>query len=127
MHHDAGLTMTQDRPDKAELLDALIEYLMEQLFPTLDGELAFHARVSANLLTILKRELELGEQMDADELVRLKALLNREDGSLYDLTRDLAQQIRAGDLDSEHDEVLSEVKRTVEDKLKVVSPKYLKS
>lgn len=117
--------MTQDRPNKAELLDAVIEYLMDRLFPTLDGELAFHARVSANLLTILKRELDLGAQMDADELGRLRALLDRDDASLNDLTRELAARIRAGDLDG-RDDVLAEVKRTVEDKLKVVSPKYLR-
>ncbi len=121
--------MTQDRPNAQELLDAVIEYLMERLFPTLDGELAFHARVSANLLTILKRELALGEQMDTDEFDRLRALLQRDDGSfgesLGDLTRDLAAQIRSGDLDARRDDVLADVKRTVEDKLKVVSPKYL--
>ena len=118
--------MTQDRPNKAELLDAVIEYLMEQLFPTLDGELAFHARVSANLLTILKRELEQGQEMDAEELDRLRALLGREDGSLSGLTQDLAQRIRSGDLDGQRDQVLADVKRTVENKLRVVSPKYLK-
>jgi AcrR family transcriptional regulator len=121
--------MTQDRPNKAELLDAVIEYLMDRLFPTLNGELAFHARVSANLLTILKRELDLGPQMDADELGRLHTLLDRDDASLDeslgDLTRDLAAQIRAGNLDGRRAEVLADVKRTVEDKLKVVSPKYL--
>jgi hypothetical protein len=121
--------MTQDRPNAQELLDAVIEYLMKRLFPTLDGELAFHARVSANLLTILKRELALGEQMDTDEFDRLRALLQRDDGSfgesLGDLTRDLAAQIRSGDLDARRDDVLADVKRTVEDKLKVVSPKYL--
>ncbi len=117
--------MTQDRPNKAELLDAVIEYLTDRLFPTLDGELAFHARVSANLLTILKRELDQGTQMDADELERLRALLGRDHGSLDDLTRDLAERIRTGDLDSRRDQVMAEVKRTVEDKLKVVSPKYL--
>lgn len=116
--------MTQDRPNKAELLDAVIEYLTDRLFPTLDGELAFHARVSANLLTILKRELELGESMDADELTRLRTLLDRDDGALDTLTRDLATQIRTGTLDGRTD-VLVDVKRTVEDKLKIVSPKYL--
>lgn len=117
--------MSQDRPDAQELLDAVIEYLTDQLFPTLDGELAFHARVSANLLAILKRELELGDQMDADELGRLRTLLRRDHGSRDDLTRDLAARIRRGDLDDRHHQVLAAVKRTVEDKLSVVSPKYL--
>lgn len=117
--------MTQDRPNKAELLDAVIEYLMDDLFPTLDGELAFHARVSANLLTILKRELDQGDQMDTDELARLQSLLKDDQASLDDMTRDLATKIRSGDLDSDRDQVMADVKRTVEDKLRVVSPKYL--
>jgi hypothetical protein len=119
--------MSQDRPNKAELLDAVIEYLMDELFPTLDGELAFHARVSANLLTILKRELELGEQMDADELGHLRARLKDDQGTLDTLTQTLANKIRAGDLDDQRAQVMADVKKTVEDKLRVVSPKYLQS
>jgi hypothetical protein len=119
--------MSQDRPNAQEILDSVIEFLMDRLFSTLEGELAFHVRVSANLLTILKRELEIGEQIESEELFRLRTLLDRANGTLEELTRDLAARIRSGDLDDRRDAVFAEVKRTVEDKLRIVNPKYLEN
>jgi aminoglycoside phosphotransferase (APT) family kinase protein len=48
------------RPTAAELLDAVREYLTGQVMPATSGQLAFHARVAANALAIVARELELG-------------------------------------------------------------------
>jgi len=48
------------RPTAAELLEAVREYLTDQVMPATPGQLAFHARVAANALAIVGRELELG-------------------------------------------------------------------
>jgi aminoglycoside phosphotransferase (APT) family kinase protein len=48
------------RPTASELLDAVREFLADQVMPGTDGQLAFHARVAANVLGIVARELELG-------------------------------------------------------------------
>ena len=48
------------RPTASELLDAVREYLTEPVLPGTSGQLAFHARVAANVLGIVARELELG-------------------------------------------------------------------
>ena len=48
------------RPTASELLDAVREYLTERVLPGTSGQLAFHARVAANVLGIVARELELG-------------------------------------------------------------------
>jgi aminoglycoside phosphotransferase (APT) family kinase protein len=48
------------RPTASELLDAVRGYLTDQVMPATDGQLAFHARVAANALAIVARELELG-------------------------------------------------------------------
>jgi aminoglycoside phosphotransferase (APT) family kinase protein len=48
------------RPTAGELLDAVREYLTGQVMPATSGQLAFHARVAANALAIVARELELG-------------------------------------------------------------------
>jgi aminoglycoside phosphotransferase (APT) family kinase protein len=48
------------RPTTSELLDAVRGYLTEQVLPATGGQLAFHARVAANALAIVARELELG-------------------------------------------------------------------
>jgi hypothetical protein len=42
------------------LLDAVREFLTGQVMPAASGQLAFHARVGANVLAIVARELELG-------------------------------------------------------------------
>jgi aminoglycoside phosphotransferase (APT) family kinase protein len=48
------------RPTASELLDAVREFLTGQVMPAATGQLAFHARVAANALAIVARELELG-------------------------------------------------------------------
>jgi aminoglycoside phosphotransferase (APT) family kinase protein len=48
------------RPTASELLDAVREFLTDQVMPATAGQLAFHARVAANALAIVARELELG-------------------------------------------------------------------
>jgi len=48
------------RPTASELLDAVRGYLYEQVMPATSGQLSFHARVAANVLAIVARELEAG-------------------------------------------------------------------
>ena len=48
------------RPTASELLEAVREYLLGSVMPGTTGQLAFHARVAANALAIVARELELG-------------------------------------------------------------------
>lgn len=48
------------RPTASELLDAVRGYLTDQVLAGTSGQLAFHARVAANALAIVARELDLG-------------------------------------------------------------------
>jgi len=48
------------RPTASELLDAVRAFLTEQVMPVTGTQVAFHARVAANVLGIVARELELG-------------------------------------------------------------------
>jgi hypothetical protein len=48
------------RPTASELPEAVREFLTGQVGPATTGQLAFHARVAANVLGIVARELELG-------------------------------------------------------------------
>ncbi len=52
------------RPTAAELLEAVSEFLTGQVMPATSGQLSFHARVAANVLGIVARELELGQPPD---------------------------------------------------------------
>ena len=76
--------MPSNRPTKEELLEAVIEFLEKRVMPELDKHTAFHTRVAANVLNIVRRELEQGPGLDAAERDRLKDLLGK-DGTLEGL------------------------------------------
>jgi aminoglycoside phosphotransferase (APT) family kinase protein len=56
----AALPAPYGRPSSSELLDAVRDFLTSQVMPATTGQLSFHARVAANALAIVARELELG-------------------------------------------------------------------
>src|SRR2546427_10614234 len=67
----------QDRPSVSELLDAVRAFLEEEVVPALDGPRQFHARVAANVLVIVGRELAGEEASLLAEWRRLAGLLGR--------------------------------------------------
>jgi aminoglycoside phosphotransferase (APT) family kinase protein len=56
------------RPTASELLDAVRGFLTDEVMPATSGQLSFHARVAANVLGIVARELELGSVPDDIDL-----------------------------------------------------------
>jgi hypothetical protein len=103
--------MPIDRPTAAELLQAVREHLTDTLAPTLEGQPAFHLRVATNVLAIVERTMADGDAMDQEERARLQELLGDE-GDLICLNRQLADQIRAGDLDEKRKTVLDHLRKT---------------
>ena len=113
----------QDRPNAAELLEAVREFVEHDAQPGLEGRAAFHARVAVNALGIVERELVLGPAIDAPVAARLTALLGQE-GSPRELAAALAAGIRDGALDQERDEVVDAVIALVRAKLAIANPRY---
>ncbi len=114
----------QDRPTAAELLEAIREFLAEDVMPAVDGRVQFHTRVAINALGMLEREARLGPELDAAERARLGALLGR-DGDVASLTTELARRIRDGSLDDRGRDVIAAVRESVRAKLLVSNPEYL--
>jgi len=56
------------RPTASELLDAVSGFLTDDVMPATTGQVAFHARVAANVLGIVAREIELGPAPAETEL-----------------------------------------------------------
>jgi aminoglycoside phosphotransferase (APT) family kinase protein len=56
------------RPTASELLDAVHGFLTDQVMPATGGHISFHARVAANVLGIVARELELGPMAPTTDL-----------------------------------------------------------
>ena len=68
------------RPTASELLEAVREFLTDQVMPGTSGQLAFHARVAANVLGTVAREIEMGPRPPggdlADEVAARLAVAN---------------------------------------------------
>jgi hypothetical protein len=101
-----------------------------------EGARRFHARVAANSLRIIRRELAREDEQLAAEWEGLDALLgaaHRPAGraALREAIRErnavLCERIAAGDADSGgwRESVLGHVRRTVRDKLRVTNPDWL--
>ena len=84
-----------DQPSSLELVTAVREFIEKHAMPELQGRTAFHARVAANALAIVARELEQGAPADSAERERLRPLL-QQDGTLAELNRQLCRRIRDG-------------------------------
>ncbi len=120
----------QDRPDRDELLKGVSDFLEQKVVPELEEPLRFHTRVAANLLKIIRRELELEPGLSAAELERLVELLGGEPGGgeasaeVLRLNEELARRIRAGQADEGpwRQEVLAHLKQTLIDKLTIANP-----
>ncbi|MFP6749327.1 MAG: DUF6285 domain-containing protein [Alphaproteobacteria bacterium] len=116
--------MPTDRPNAAELVEAVREFLTDHVAPNVEGQLAFHTRVAVNALAIVERTLAQGGAMDAAELARLKDLLQRE-GDLAELNAELSRAIRAGEMDGRKDALLAHLRQTAADKIALANPRYL--
>ncbi len=117
--------MPTDRPDAAELIEAVSEFLTTDVAPILEGRTAFQLRIALNLLATVQRTLSDGAAMDAEEQSRICDLL-RTDGNLEELNARLADMIKAGELDGRSVEVLDHLRQTVKDKLRLANPRYMK-
>jgi uncharacterized protein (DUF2267 family) len=107
-----------DQPDAATLLEAVREFLSEELEPQLDGRLRWHTKVAANVLAVVERELRLGPEQAVRHAERLQRLG-------FDSDAALADAIRTGQLDDRLDELAAELQEMVADKLAVARPQHI--
>jgi hypothetical protein len=98
------------RPTAAELVAAVADFLDNDVRQSTEGQVSFHARVAANVLRTVEREL-LDDRPAPD-------LLGYADES------DLSAAIRAGGLDDRAGEVLPALRALVRHRLSVAHPGY---
>ena len=115
----------QDRPTLRELLDAAEDFLRTDLRPQLSGAAQFHTLVTANVLSIIKRELDGYESFNAEEAERLRQLLGPgADGGLRELNFELCRRIRAGEIAIDRAELIDHLIRTTLAKGAIDNPRY---
>lgn len=106
------------RPSAAELVEAVREFLTGDVSEATEGRVNFHARVAANALAIVGRDLALAEAIYARHRHRLAGLGVESD-------RELADAIRSGALDHRFDEVASVALASATDRLAVNNPRWV--
>jgi len=124
-----------DRPTATELLAAVERFLEETAVPGLEGPARYHARVAANVVRIVARELATEDEHLAREWDGLAALLGSapeprpdERASLREAivarNEELVRHIREGDADAGpwRGDLIAHLSRVIADKLDVAQP-----
>ncbi|MEX2292182.1 MAG: phosphotransferase family protein [Acidimicrobiales bacterium] len=115
--NDVGAAL-YGRPTAQELVEAVREWVGHDVREATEGRVAFHARVAANALAMVERELALAPLHRAESELALTELGCADDG-------ELAQRIRSGTFDHRAAEVRLSVARMVRAKLEVANPRWL--
>ncbi|WP_315719188.1 MULTISPECIES: DUF6285 domain-containing protein [unclassified Bradyrhizobium] len=113
----------QDEPTPTELVQAVADFLRNDIAPLISGNQAFKLRVGINALDLVVRQLEQAAAADAAEHARLKQLLGQ-DGDLLDLNRVLASRIADGQVDLTTPGLKEHLWQTTLAKLAVDQPNY---
>jgi hypothetical protein len=113
----------QDQPTPSEIIGAVAQFLKAVVAVETTGATSFQARVAANALEMMRRELDLSPTEDAAELARLKALLGAK-GTLLELNQELASRIEAGTVDLSTPGLADHLWATTLAKLAVDQPTY---
>ena len=103
------------RPTAAELVAAVADFLDNDVRSSVEGPVNFHARVAANMLRIVERELT--DDSAAAVTGRLAELGFADEAQL-------AAAIRAGALDDRADDVLPALRTLVRHRLAIAHPGY---
>jgi hypothetical protein len=109
------MTGLHNRPTAAELVAAVAEFLESDVRDATTGAVNFHARVAANVLRTVERELLDDTAAEAAEALRRIGFPD-ETG--------LAAALRAGDLDDRGDAVIACLHDLVRHRLAVAHPGY---
>ena len=123
--------MTQDRPGRAELLEAVAEYLLTEVRNAVPREQRFQVLVAANICAVVAREIHAGPEPLLLDLLLFNSLLDRDVPEVNDLNRDtrasqaeLARRLRSGALDDRLDEVAAGLREHIRRQLAIARPGY---
>lgn len=112
------MSSPHDRPTIDELLESVREWLERDVTQSGDARIAFHARVAANIIEIVRRERASTVDVNARNAEMLASLEVMNEQELVD-------KIRTGLYDENLLEMLQKLRPVIEDKVSVANPKYL--
>jgi len=104
-------------------VESVSGYLRSEVVPAMDGRTGFLARVAANSLDIVGREMEYGAEARRLEADRLRNLLGVEE-SLGDLRLRLARGLRDETIAMDADGLVEHLRSTVVNQVLIDQPSY---
>lgn len=108
-----------DPPTPGDLVEAVREYLEDQVADLVPDSGHYHFKVALAALRLVERQLEQAPKTEPAHRDRLAALGHVDD-------RSLARALRDGTQDPQAPELITALRATVRDKLAVSNPRYLK-
>jgi hypothetical protein len=111
-----------DHPRAEELVEAVARWI-DSVRPGLAPRDAFLARVAANALGVVRRELVEGPAAEVAARARLAGLLGH-DGSLAELNAELCARLRDGAMDRDTPGLLAALRANITDQIAIDQPSY---
>ena len=112
-----------DQPNADEILDVVTRWLREQLSGQQPAPAAFQARVAANALDLVRRQIAHGDRLERESHERLRALLGH-DGEADALERELCERIRERRLDASTPGLMEHLMASTLAKMSIDQPSY---
>jgi hypothetical protein len=109
-------------PSSEEILAAVADWLDTHAKPLSRSD-AYAARVAANALAIVRRELTLGAAAEAEEVAGLRRILRR-DGTLAELNALLCAALRDGSIDERTDGLMAHLRNSARSRIAIDQPNY---
>ncbi|GBF58326.1 hypothetical protein PbB2_02006 [Candidatus Phycosocius bacilliformis] len=113
-----------EAPSSQELLSSVIGFLHDVAAPQLSGQAGFHARVAANALALIGRDMALRPEAEARERSLYAQLLQADDRDLPALRQQLCGAIQRGDFDLDDPALLAALRAVTEAQLAIDQPGY---
>ena len=108
---------------RTEELAESVRLWIDEIRPTLDPRNAFLARVAANAMATIYRELTQGPAAEAAAVAGMAGVLGH-DGDFAALNSELCQRIRSGELTVESPGLLAALKVMARDQIAIDQPSY---
>ena len=77
--------MIFDKPNSVDLLEAVSHFLDTKIKPEVPAHLAFKLRIVENVLNIVRREIEKGEELSDEVMIQLRNLVESDTPSIETL------------------------------------------
>ena len=112
--------MIFDRPTSSELIKAVMDFLDTKIKDELPPHLAFKLRITNNVLSMVQREIDQGEQLSEEVIKAMSAIIKSDDLT----TKELSNLIKNEDLDLSDEGLKDLLVLLSKNKIAVDNPNY---